>query len=135
MMNDDKEFELRWKDEQIAEIQACLAGTIIEKGSYNTYERKWEINYSSILNRLIQEAGRWCEHFASDLFVLWKYNIDKKLDDGTLDTENFVFAFRQGGVDGNSYYEKRKGEHYYYRSVWFLDVTVIDGKIEMKLHK
>ena len=73
----DKDFELQWKDEQIAELRSALAGTITETGSYNPLEGKWEINYSSILTRLIQEAGRWCEYYASDLFVQQKYSIPK----------------------------------------------------------
>ena len=68
----DKDFELQWKDEQIAELRSIIAGTITATGSYNLLEGKWEINTSFILTRLIQEAGRWCESFASDLFVQWK---------------------------------------------------------------
>ena len=131
----DKDFELQWKDEQIAELRAALSGTITETGSYNPLEGKWEINYSSILTRLIQEAGRWCESYASDLFVQWKYKIDQKLDNGTLYTDTFVFAFRDSGVDSEEWYENHKNEHKYYRSIWFLDVVTDEGKIKMTLHK
>ena len=132
---EDKDFELQWKDEQIANLKAALAGTITETGSYNPLEGKWEINYSSILTRLIQEAGRWCESYASDLFVQWKYKIDQKLDNGTLYTDTFVFAFRDSGVDSEEWYENHKNEHNYYRAVWFLDVLTDKGKIKMMLHK
>ena len=131
----DKDFELQWKDEQIAELRSIIAGTITETGSYNPLEGKWEINYSSILTRLIQEAGRWCESYASDLFVQWKYGIDQKLDNGTLYTDTFVFAFRDSGVDSEEWYENHKNEHNYYRAVWFLDVLTDKGKIKMMLHK
>ena len=131
----DKDFELQWKDEQIAELRSTLAGTITETGSYNPLEGKWEINYSSILTRLIQEAGRWCESYASDLFVQWKYKIDQKLDNGTLYTDTFVFAFRDSGVDHEEWYENHKNEYNYYRAVWFLDVLTDKGKIKMMLHK
>ena len=132
---EDKDFELQWKDEQIAELRSALSGTITETGSYNPLEGKWEINYSSILTRLIQEAGRWCESYASDLFVQWKYRIDQKLDNGTLYTDTFVFAFRDSGVDHEEWYENHKNEYNYYRAVWFLDVVVDEGKIKMTLHK
>ena len=132
---DDRDFELQWKDEQIAELRSALSGTITETGSYNPLEGKWEINYSSILTRLIQEAGRWCESYASDLFVQWKYKIDQKLDNGTLYTNTFVFAFRDSGVDSEEWYENHKNEHNYYRAVWFLDVLTDKGKIKMILHK
>ena len=132
---DDRDFELQWKDEQIAELRSALVGTITETGSYNPLEGKWEINTSSILTRLIQETGRWCEHYASDLFVQWKYRIDQKLDNGTLYTDTFVFAFRDSGVDHEEWYENHKNEHNYYRAVWFLDVLTDKGKIKMTLHK
>ena len=131
----DKDFELQWKDEQIAELRSIISGTITETGSYNPLEGKWEINYSSILTRLIQEAGRWCESYASDLFLQWKYGIDQKLDNGTLYTDTFVFAFRDSGVDSEEWYENHKNEHNYYRAVWFLDVLTDKGKIKMMLHK
>ena len=132
---DDRNFELQWKDEQIADLRSIISGTITETGSYNPLEGKWEINYSSILTRLIQEAGRWCESYASDLFVQWKYKIDQKLDNGTLYTDTFVFAFRDSGVDSEEWYENHKNEHNYYRAVWFLDVLTDKGKIKMMLHK
>ena len=131
----DRDFELQWKDEQIADLRSIISGTITETGSYNPLEGKWEINYSSILTRLIQEAGRWCESYASDLFVQWKYKIDQKLDNGTLYTNTFVFAFRDSGVDSEEWYENHKNEHNYYRAVWFLDVLTDKGKIKMMLHK
>ena len=131
----DRDFELQWKDEQIADLRSIISGTITETGSYNPLEGKWEINYSSILTRLIQEAGRWCESYASDLFVQWKYKIDQKLDNGTLYTDTFVFAFRDSGVDSEEWYENHKNEHNYYRAVWFLDVVTDEGKIKMTLHK
>ena len=131
----DKDFELQWKDEQIAELRSALAGTITETGSYNPLEGKWEINTSSILTRLIQEAGRWCEHYASDLFVQWKYRIDNKLDDGTLETDTFVFAMYDCGVHHKAFYENHKNEPNYYREIWFLDVVTDEGKITMTLHK
>lgn len=130
----DKDFELQWKDEQIAELRSALAGTITETGYYDSLESKWEINYSFILTRLIQEAGRWCEHYASDLFILWEYNVKQKLDNGTLETGTFVFAMRDSGVDHKEMYENRK-EYNYYRAVWFLDIETNEGKIKMTLHK
>ena len=131
----DRDFELQWKDEQIADLRSIISGTITETGSYNPLEGKWEINYSSILTRLIQEAGRWCESYASDLFVQWKYRIDQKLDNGTLETDTFVFAMYNSGVHHKAWYENHKNEHNYYRAVWFLDVETNEGKIKMTLHK
>lgn len=124
-----------YRDEQIKDLKEALVGTKRGRGCFNPLKGKWEINYSSILTKLIQEAGRWCEHYASDLFIIWKCNIDKKLDDGTMDTERFVFGFRKDGVDHKEWYELHKNDVGRYRAVWFLDVTVNDGKMKMILHK
>ena len=131
----EKDFEIKYRDEQIRDLKEALLGTKRETGYFDPLHGCWTINYSSILTRLIQEAGRWCEYYASDLFILWKYNIDKKLDDGTMDTEQFVFGFREDGVDHKEWYELHKKDVGRYRAVWFLDVTVNNGEMEMVLHK
>lgn len=41
--------------------KTCYSKVIEEHG------RDFEINYSSILTKLIQECGRLCENYASDL--------------------------------------------------------------------
>lgn len=131
----NKDLQLLFKDKQIEQLQEIIRGTIIETGEYNPLQGKWEINTSSILTRLIQEAGRWCEYYASDLFIQWQYNVEEKLEDGTLESGTQVFAFRQSGVDNKERYENCKDESNYYRSVWFLDVETNEGKIKMTLHK
>lgn len=125
----DRNFEIEYRDEQIQDLRAALAGTKRETGKWNSLEGKWEINYSSILTKLIQQAGRWCEYYASDLFILWEYNIKQKLDNGTIENGRYTFAFRENGVDN------REKNSYYYRAVWFLDVTANEKKIELVLHK
>lgn len=62
------------------------------------------INMSSIYTELIQNTGRFCEQYASDLLI----DIDRvKAILATpvdTDTEDYiVFALRQSGVDSNSY--------------------------------
>lgn len=39
--------------------------------------RDFDINYSSILTKLIQECGRLCEFYASDLFITWNSIVQK----------------------------------------------------------
>ena len=130
-----KDFEIDYKDEQIKALTEALAGIKREIGYFNPSKGKWDINCSSILTKLIQEAGRWCERYASDLFITWKYNIDKKLDDGTMSTDQFVFGFRNDGVDHKEWYELHNNDVGRYRAVWFLDVIINDEKMEMVLHK
>ena len=39
---------------------------IVCDGRLSSYSGKYEVNYSSILTTLIQEAGRYCEYFDED---------------------------------------------------------------------
>ena len=89
----------------------------------------WEINTASLLTRLIQEAGRWCEYYASDLFIYWR-QLEKSLEEGT-----YIFAFKRDGVDDASAYEKYKDNPFYYRSVWTLEVEKNGKRIEMRLSR
>lgn len=60
------------------------------------------INYSSILTRLIQAAGRVCKRYASDLFIDWK-SIDASLRDKSYSGGRYLFGFRENGVDHAEY--------------------------------
>lgn len=102
-----------------------------------------ELNYSGILTRLIQEAGRWCRRYASDLFIDWR-SIDKKLEDGTLESGTYLFGFREDGVDHTEFvlsrYNRNHGSCKEYRAIWRLDITVDDStessymrRVHMKL--
>lgn len=110
-----------------------------------TGDIKWGdcMNTSSILTRLIQEAGRYCNYYASDLFILWG-EIEEKIEQKTLETKRYLFGFRESGVDGNNFIlGNYKGNEetqilasYKYRSIWILDVIVEeDGKIQMELYE
>ena len=64
------------------------------------YQGKTEINMSSIYTKLIQEAGRYCDFYASDLL----FDIDKiheLIQSG--ESEAVYIGFRDSGVDGNQY--------------------------------
>jgi len=94
---------------------------------------KSNINISSIWTKLIQEAGRWCKHYASDLF--WDFKkIDQKIENGTLETESYLFGFRECGVDHDSFIFSRYNNQIYdtasfeYRAIWRLDITVDEPK-------
>ena len=129
------EWEISQRDEKIKELREILNGTIRENGSYSPSKGKWEINYSSILTKLIQEAGRWTERYASDLFLGWK-EIDEILSNPITESTSRIFAFREAGVDGDIFYEHNKSNPHYYRAVWKLEINLVDvGKIEMVLRK
>lgn len=134
-MSETRDLAIELRDERIKDLADIANGTIRETGRYDTRDGCYDINTSSILTRLIQEAGRWCLFYASDLFVEWKYNVDVPLENGSMDDARIVFAFRESGVDDEFAYERNKENHHYYRAVWFLDVKADDGEIEMVLHK
>jgi hypothetical protein len=57
------------------------------------------INTSDILSRLIQHAGRYCEHYASDIVSVWN-SIERAVN--TLEwnkVAHTVIGFRDMGVD------------------------------------
>lgn len=118
-----------------------------------------DVNASSILTKLIQDAGRFAESYASDLFILWESFMDtlKKLDKEICLTETaFVtsFGIRRFGVDGNYYLMQRLAEtvngpgsyvgsyvhaEHVYRKIFFLETTISPGgsgskRIELKLY-
>lgn len=103
---------------------------ITASGYRSSYSGKFEINDSSILTRLIQEAGRFCESFASDLFIDWN-GVQRWIENAAAavdDSAVFLFGFRQMGVDGNSFILSRYNGGAYvcpekeYRSMWRLDI-------------
>lgn len=90
----------------------------------------WSVNNSSILTRLIQEAGRYCDRFASDLFIDWK-GVEKWIENPT-ERKVWMFGFRRDGVDHDRYVltEHNKRE---YRSLWILECDCNDELMQMKL--
>ena len=128
-------MEMEIMKERIEELEDVLNGTIREHGSFNYAEHKFDINTSAILTKLIQEAGRWCCSYASDLFIEWKYNVDQPLANGTMTDTKLMFCFREFGVDDENAYMHNQSNYYYYRSVWTLTVKVDNGKINMVLEK
>lgn len=97
----------------------------------------YDINYSSILTRLIQEAGRWCESYASDLFIDWEVIVEH-LKEQDYTGGKYLFGFRQCGVDGNSFVLSRlnNGEsREIYRAIWLLNIIADGEDITMTLGK
>lgn len=98
------------------------------KGDELEFSDNIDINYSNILTKLIQLAGRYCESYASDLFIYWNA-IDARLRDGSIESGSHLFGFREMGVDHNSFIFSRADEshryfEYAYRAIWRLDIEV-----------
>lgn len=100
--------------------------------------RDFDINYSSILTKLIQECGRLCERYASDLFIIWN-GIERKLEKKTIETSSYLFGIRESGVDHSEFVLSRYNNNgcyamYEYRKIYRLDVIVDFDLIQMRLY-
>ena len=103
------------------------------------YGRDFDINYSSILTKLIQECGRLCESYASDLFIDW-YGIIRKLKERTMETSTYLFGIREDGVDHNTFVLSRYNNNGFqakheYRKIYRLDIIVDGDTIRMELYE
>ena len=107
---------------------------IVGNGRYDSRKNKWEINTSSILTRLIQEAGRKCESYASDLFIDW-IEINNKLENGTMKTSDYYFGFRRNGVDHKGFVESDGRKKHDYILIMKLEIRVNYDEIEMELYE
>lgn len=88
------------------------------------YDGKTTINMSSIYTKLIQEAGRFCDAYASDL--LYDINTIEKCIERQKSTTRYI-AFRRHGVDGNSSIEVRTPyEIAEYRAIYQVDIEFSD---------
>ena len=106
-------------------------------------DSQWNINYSDILTKLIQYAGRYCEWYASDLFIIWKYNIEDKLKDRNLESFTLRFGFRESGVDHELSNDPdrtpitnnlKECGSYYYRKLATLEIEIDKENIKMTLN-
>lgn len=100
--------------------------------------RDFDINYSSILTKLIQECGRLCESYASDLFIDWN-SIVQKLEDKTMETSTHLFGIREMGVDHNEFvlmrYNNYTHARHEYRKIYRLNIIIDDDLIRMELYE
>ena len=75
-----------------------------------------EVNDSSIWNRLVQEAGRKCDHFASDILLDWqmyKKELERSVNNG--ENRRWLFGFRNSGVDHTEWVENDSGRNLHQR--------------------
>lgn len=103
------------------------------------FGRDFEVNYSSILTKLIKECGRLCDSYASDLFITWN-EIVQRLKEKTMETSAYLFGIREDGVDHNEFVLSRYNNNgcyakYEYRKIYRLDVVVSSDVIKMELYE
>ena len=104
-----------------------------ETGEVNNF------NSSYILTKLIQEVGRFCESYASDLFIDWK-KIDEMIKDNSIQTSSYLFGIRKMGVDHKEFifsrYETEKEfASLQYRKIYKLDIERENKYLTMYLYE
>lgn len=112
---------------------------IVETGYVGNYTGKWDINYSSILTELIHSAGRYCERYASDLFIDWRIIENRLTGDDIFSAEGediYYFGMRESGVDHEAWIRSRIAENPdIYRALYRLEVVRDRGKMTMTLKR
>lgn len=107
-------------------------------GSWSEGWKAYDVNYSTILSKLIFEAGRWCEHYASDLFIYWK-SFDEELHNKDYTGGTYVFGFRECGVDDEKAILTQVNDNGCstdrYRAIWIMDVAIEDNDIKIQFFK
>ena len=120
---------------------------ITEKGQI--VNGKVVVDTAAIYTRLIQEAGRWCEEYASDILHLlndvqkafdtpianWAGNVHCECMSGHPDwvALRWSFGFRGNGIDNGTYIEKHQNEGVsqdYYRAIWRVGILAEPKKGE-----
>ena len=119
------------------EINEYAMKPITADGRVSHYTGTYDLNYSSILTKLIQETGRFCENFASDLFVDWQAVL-RCIDTDDQIGDYFLFGLRENGVDHKEYVIHRianDGRYWKhnYRALYRLDIYADGEEIKMTL--
>ena len=103
---------------------------------YSTSQGKYEINMASIATKLIQEAGRWCDSYASDFLIDWR-QIENLLESGEEEfDEVFFFGIRQCGVDHYNFILYRNINNVssdYYSRIYALRMKAENERLNVKL--
>lgn len=121
-----------YSDLIVGSPKSSYAKVIEASGHWSTYSNAFDFNDSSILTKLIQETGRLCDSYASDLFIEYKYLMKRMEEAGYNYTgEVCLFGLRDMGVDGNSFIESRLTQNphygiYEYRAIYRLAITVTE---------
>lgn len=112
------------------------------KATYDNYDVRdaganltngvWDVNMSDIITRLIQLAGRYCERYASDLFIEWRSSsANPEEKDFHYAGGKMIFGFGQNGVDtDNTVIKNYNNNPYYYRKIAIVETIVTaDGDL------
>ena len=94
-----------------------------------------DLNWCEIQTKLIQLAGKLCDRYASDIIIDIN-SVQKFIDNGNESCkENFLFGFREFGVDHKAFVVSRGIDSPEYREVWELSVSKEDDACFMILER
>ena len=101
-----KKLETIQQEQQILDAYYQTFKITKDDGSSYFEERNQikHLNLSSPLTKLIQDAGRYCTRFASDLFIDWRMILGYFEDETITDPKYFVIGIRETGVDHSTYF-------------------------------
>lgn len=114
---------------------------ITETGSYSQNLKKYNVNLSSIATFLIQNVGRFCEHYASDFLITWNDVTQALKTEKQNFRELIFFGIRKSGVDHDSYILSNLETHHhlagyieqYYRKIFAVEIRAEDGYVWVTL--
>ena len=95
----------------------------IANGRMSLDSNSYDINLSTILTKLIQDTGRFCDRYASDLFIDWTHILSTIYSE---DDRIFAIGIRENGVDSTSYvihHIETNWNDCYYRRLYAVKVS------------
>lgn len=95
-------------------------------------DNSWCINTSSIFSKLITFAGRFCEAYASDIFIDM-LDIRDYLEHGLCEDKIWLFGIRQMGVDNAAFVLNNSNNLAQYRAIFKLTAKVNENKNKLIL--
>ena len=117
----------------------CMSYEMIDNtfGHWSESNQEYSINLSSIYTKLIQETGRFCERFASDVLYGIKTLESFMNETGPFEVTEF-FGLRENGVDGFEYIMHNFKNGYsasYYRKIYAVKLYTAGDKLHAELLK
>lgn len=94
---------------------------------------KWSANMSMIYSKLITDTGRFCEHYASDIFIELQ-SVEKYIQEGNSENKTWLFGIYSSGVDHMEFVLNKKDLREY-RALYRLDAVVDGNTMTMTLSR
>ena len=128
-----------------ADVSQSATGSINAPWSKNGNSENVSINTSGILTELIQNAGRFCQSYASDLFIDWEsiqgYLNKLVYNNNNNTSELFIMGIRKNGIDGIRFTYSRAADFHkndtsmydYYSKIYALRIDVDNNDVKITL--